>query len=313
MGKMKSGPRIFMAVLLAAACLAASPASRQARFLTFSAKDSNGIYLRDLKREEVSLWVDGQPVDVAYLGYKNVETAYIFLVENSFRTAQFSVSVPQWGQINVVDQIRYGLQDEFFPEIVQTGPILLAEFGLEHKVLQDFTTYDDQLAYALRKLQPKPGIADLRVIPVGRHMLWAVDILRKRPEKRKILVLFTSSVDRESFQNLEEYKYTLSLYDVELYVISFAGRVNSVIGHSHEERMNQYYFKQLTKATSGKFYLTGEYKYIDEFMGDLRTRLAHCYTLGFYVEPDDDRRERKVELRARSKKVKVTHRETIVY
>jgi hypothetical protein len=48
--------------------------SRQPRFITFTAKEKSGIYLRNLKISEVRLLVDNQPVRVSYLGYKNVET-----------------------------------------------------------------------------------------------------------------------------------------------------------------------------------------------------------------------------------------------
>ncbi len=309
--------RIFASLLAGVLLIFAShplaAPAKEPRFVSFTAKGKHGIYLRDLKREEVSLWVDGKPVEVGYLGYKDVQTDFIFLIENSPRTAEFNVSLPQWGQVNTVDRIRMSLIGGFFESVVGIGPVLLAEFDRELEISQDFTTYDDQLVYALHKMKPKPSATDRRIIPVGRHLLWGVETLRKRPAKRKILVLFTTSVDRESFQNLGEYKEVLGLYDVELYVVSFAPRITSGMGKTHEERMNRQYFKQLTGQTAGKLYLTGEYVFIDEFMDDLLVRLTNSYTAGFYVTPGDFPQEHKLEIRARDKKVKVTHRESIVF
>ncbi|MEE8585036.1 MAG: hypothetical protein V3T83_09315, partial [Acidobacteriota bacterium] len=139
------------ALLLAGALLflPANPsfaaASKEPRFVSFTAKGKHGIYLRDLGRQEVSLWVDGKPVDVDYLGYKDVRTDFLFLIENSPRTAQHNVSLPQWGLVNIVDRIRMSLIGGFFESVVQIGPVLLAEFGRELEISQDFTTHDDQL------------------------------------------------------------------------------------------------------------------------------------------------------------------------
>ncbi|MEE8587059.1 MAG: hypothetical protein V3T83_19635, partial [Acidobacteriota bacterium] len=102
-------------------------------------------------------------------------------------------------------------------------------------------------------------------------------------------------------------------YDVELYVISFAPRITSGLGRTHEESMNRRYFRQLTGQTAGKLYLTGEYVFIDEFMDDLLVRLTNSYTAGFYVTPNDPPQAHKIEIRARHKKVKVTHRQSIVF
>ena len=68
---------------------------RQARFLNFSVKHKNGIYVRDLKREEVKLYLDEEPVEIRYFGYQNVDTAFAILIENSPRTARYNVSRPQ--------------------------------------------------------------------------------------------------------------------------------------------------------------------------------------------------------------------------
>ena len=62
--------------VLTTACLAASlslaaaqeTAPREPRYLSFTARDRNKIYLRDLKLPEVSLFLDGQPAKVSYLG-----------------------------------------------------------------------------------------------------------------------------------------------------------------------------------------------------------------------------------------------------
>lgn len=286
---------------------------REPRYLTFTAQDRHGIYLRDLKMEEVSLYLDGEPVEVRYLGYRNVDTAFAFLIENSPRTAQHARSVPQWGMINIVDQVRYHLMNGFFGPVVETGPVLLAEFYQEFQVLQDFTAEDHLLELALSRMQPHFTGLDRENIPVARFLGRAVDVLRERPERRKILALFTTTIDRDSYQALDEYQQLLRRTDVELYVVSFAPRFASGPGYAFEERMNTFFFRRLVGETGGRAYISGEYVYVDEFMNDLMTRLANSYTIGFYPPAEPNPKGWQVRLRVRDDRTRVTHRERLSY
>ncbi len=55
--------RYLLAAVLTALLLdpIAQGADRQDLYLTFSARDQNRIYFRDLKKEEVALYLDDQP------------------------------------------------------------------------------------------------------------------------------------------------------------------------------------------------------------------------------------------------------------
>lgn len=283
------------------------------RYLTFSARDENGIYLRDLKREEVSLSIDDQPIEVGYLGNKNVETAFVFMIENSPRTAPYPVSMPQWGQINILDQIRYHLMHGALRPVVENGAALLAEFYREIKTLQDFTSKDYLLEEALYKMAPNSTGIEKERIPVGRALARGVDLLRARPEKRKILVLFTTTIDRDSYRDLDEYREMLRARDLDLYVVSFAARFPTGPGFTFEEKMNTHYFRRLASETGGKAYISGEYVYVPEFMDDLMSRLANSYTIGFYIQPEKEPRPHSIRLKVRNDKIDVTCRQKIVY
>jgi len=300
-------PAFFLAVL-------AYADSRQPRFITFAAKEKSGIYLRNLKLSEVSLLVDNQPVKVSYLGYKNVETAISFIMENSPRTAPHSVSMPQWGKINPIDQIRYQLVSDYFDQLVKNGTVMIAEFSKETKLLQDFTNDEFQLEDAVNRMTPNSLELMPENIEVGRAFAFGLERLRKRPEKRKVLVLVTTTVDHESYKNMEEYQETLRRNDVDLYVVSFAPRFVAGSGTTFEEKMNRFFFLNLVEETSGKLYLSGEYAFITEFTGDLKTRLENSYTLGFYppeagTEPSDH----AIKIVARNDKISVTHRKKMTW
>lgn len=308
---MKKAFLFFFLWSVCGAVLAAADGEK-VHYLTFTARDQNGIYLRDLKLEEVELRVDGEAVDVKYLGYRNVPTAFAFFLENSPRTAQYGISQPQWGRINTIDRVRYEMLFGFFRPLTEMGPVLLAEFHTEVHILQDFTEDDYRLEEALHRISPNFTKIGLERADVGRALGRGVDLLRARPERRKFLVLFTATVDRESYQNLEEYREMFKLSGIELFVVSFASRFPTGPGHSFEEQMNGYYFRHLAQETSGKAYITGEYAYLDTLFTDLKARLTHSYTIGFHLPADPARRERKVSLKVRNDKCEVTYRNVLV-
>ncbi|MFB3068971.1 MAG: hypothetical protein ACE1ZI_06820 [Acidobacteriota bacterium] len=291
----------------------AQGAGRLGIYLTFSARDQNRIYFRDLKEEEVALYLDEQPVEIRYFGYRKVPTAFAFIIENSPRTAQFARSMPQLGQNNIVDYVIYGLMEGVFPPLVEMGPVLLAEFYKEFSIVQNFTE-DDYLLYdALVRMQPNWTGLDKENIPVARMLGRGVDLLRDRNERRKILVLFTAVIDRESYKNLEEYRQLLRHENIEVYVVSFARRFATGVGNTFEQRMNTYYFRNLVKETSGHFYISEELAYIDDVFVDLKSRLANSYTLGFYVEAGEEPTEHKVEIKSLRGKSDITHRPILIY
>ena len=288
-------------------------AQRQSIYLTFSARDQNRIYFRDLKKEEVALYLDEQPVEIRYFGYRKVSTACAFIIENSPRTAQFPRSMSRWGQNNIVDGVIYGLMDGVFPPLVEMGPVLLAEFYEEFAIVQNFTEDDYMLEDALVRMQPNWSGLNKENIPVARMLGRGVDLLKDRNERRKILVLFTAVVDRESYKNLEEYRLLLRDENIEIYVVSFARRFASGIGITFEQRMNTYYFRNLVQETSGHFYISEELAYLDDVLVDLKARLANSYTLGFYVESGDEPSEHKVEIKILRGKSDITHRPILIY
>ena len=291
--------------------LSPQASDRQARFLNFSVKQKNGIYVRDLKREEVKLSLDEEAVEIRYFGYQNVDTAFAILIENSPRTARYNVSRPQYGQVNIVDIVRYHLVDETIPALVELGEVWIGQFYQELETVHDFSNQDWELIQSIHDMKPRPQGLDLENIPVGRFLGRGVDVLKTRPEKRKVLILVTATADRESLENLAEYRDMLRITDIDLYVVSFGPRVTSP--GSSLTRFNPYYFKQLVSETAGKFYLSSKYVFPREFMNDLLSTLSYSYTVGFYVQPGSPPSARSVQLELARKKIKVHHRKTLVY
>lgn len=285
---------------------------RQARFIHFSVRQKNGVYVRDLKAEEVRLSLDRKPVEIRYFGYQNVDTAFAILIENGPRTARYNVSRPQYGEVNLVDVVRYYLVEETIPALAELGEVWIGQFYQDLETVHDFSDQDWELIQSIQDMKPRPQGLDLENIPVARFLGRGVDLLRTRPEKRKILLLVTATVDRESLQHLGEYRDLLRISDIELYVVSFAPRT-AAAGSSGTARFNPYYFNKLVTETGGKLYLSGEYVFPGEFMNDLTTTLAHSYTVGFYVQPGPRRAARTVRLEVDREKIKVQHRKQLVY
>jgi len=280
-------------------------------FLTFTVRDRAGFYARDLKREAVRITADGRPVEVKFLSNR-VDSAFVVVLENSPRTAMNPVSIPQWGQINPIDWFRFQMQGEFFSILTEQGPVLLAEFFEEFKVLQGFSGDDNSLIAALNGMQLNFAGIVLNNIQVGRALGRAFDLLKDRSEKRKCILLFTRTIDRDSYPNLEEYKAMLRNSDIDLYVVSFAPRSVTSSTSTFEEKMNTFFFRSLASETSGRAYLTGEYTYIDELFTDLKGRLGATWVAGFY-SPFPERGEHELKLTVELPKAVPTYRKNWVF
>jgi len=305
--------KLCLALALIGVLAALSAATPQPRFITFSAKGKHGIYLRDLKISEVSLFVDDRPVKVSYLGYKNVETAFAFVLENSKRTAPYVVTSPVWGPVNPIDQIRYQLSSGYFNHLVKQGVVMISEFSTERRLLQDFTDDEFLLEDAINRMTPNSIEVSIDEPEVGRAFGYGLERLRNRPEKRKVLILMTTTVDQETYKNMEEYQEMLRRHDIDLYVISFAARNISGPGVTFAQTMSTTFFRNIVHETGGQLYLTGEYTKVSQFMDDLKTRLQNSYTIGFYATPGDEEAEHSIRIVARDEKVEVTCRKKMVF
>ena len=310
---MRTVVAIWLVLLPGAASPSAEASSREPRFLNFWVRDRHDIYVRDLDMEEVELKLDGQPTDIRYFGYRNVSTTFAVVLENSPRTAQYAVSQPQLGQTNLIDRVRYLLLDDFFGPITAIGPCLLAQFDREVEPVQHFTSDPDLLINAVHRIKPQPRGLTVDYIEVGRVIARAADLLQQRDERRKILILFASTIDRQSYNNMQEYQDMLRLFDVELFVVSFAPRTNLRLGASFEEKNNAYFFKRLAGETAGKAVMTGEYTYLEELFTELKGQIMNYYTVGFYVDAAAPATEHEVELSVDRKKARVTHRKVLIY
>lgn len=316
-----SGPRTICRlslISLAAGVLALTfvqpaAASQEILYLSFSAKSRHGFYLRNLNPSDVEIAVDGKQVDIRYFSGDRADSAYAILIENSPRTAEFGVSLPHMGQINTIDRIRYFLQGDFFGPLCRGGSVLLAEFFDGVEVLQEFTSEDYLLEEAVLRMQPNFARVLFDQIRIGRVLGVGVDMLRDRREKRKVLLLFTKVVDRESLQHLEEYQGMLLRANIEPIIISFAPRFVSGAGASPEERSNAYFFNSLVKGTGGRAWMTGEFGYLDSLFTELKGRLQNSFTAGFYIQTDSTPRDREVVVRLKEKGAEIFHRETIYY
>ena len=309
----RSTPVVLLSILLAIPLFATFSFGKEIRYLSFVAKNRHNIFVRDLDQDEIEFKLDGELVEIGFFGFRDITTAYAFLLENSPRTAHFAISMPQAGRVNPIDRIRYEMTYDFFGPLTGSGSVLLGEFFKEVKILQPFTDQGELILYAMNSMQLNFTGVMFDDPEVGRVIGRGVDLLRDRSEKRKVMVLFTTTIDRESYGNLEEYQLMLRNVDLELYVISYAPRFVSGIGHSFTEKMNRYFFRNLVQETGGKALVVGEYAYLDELFTELKGSLQNSYTIGFYVHPDKKVSDHEVELKLKREKCKVSHRKYLVY
>ncbi|GAB4232298.1 MAG: hypothetical protein Kow00109_04670 [Acidobacteriota bacterium] len=289
------------------------PALAEPCFFTLTLQERNGIYVRDLEPAELEVRLDGRPVPVGYLGRQDVEAAFVVVLENSPRTAQYLRSMPQWGRVNIVDQIRWGLQQSLLDALTASGPVWLGQFFEELETLQDFTSAPEPLIHALYELEPRPSGIVFNNIPVGRILAHALDLLRSRTEKRKGLLFIFRTVDADTYQHREEYAQMFRQSDVDLYLVAFAPRFLAGRSGTPEERMTGAFCRSLARETGGHAWVAEEFRYIDELFTEIQGRMTAAYTVGLRVDPEEPPREHRLEVKVRRKGCRVFHRPVLIY
>lgn len=289
------------------------PAFAEPRFFTLTIQERSGIYVRNLTAEELEIRLDGRPVPVGFLGREGVDAAFVVVLENSPRTAQYLRSMPQWGRINIVDQVRWGLQESLIDALTAAGAVWLGQFFEELETLQDFTSAPEPLIHALYQLEPRSSGIVFNNIPVGRILAHALDLLRLRPEKRKALLCFFRTVDAETYRRREEYAEMFRQSDVDLYLVAFAPRFLAGRSGSVEERMTGAFCRSLAEETGGHAWVAEEFRYVDELFTEIQGRMTAAYTVGIRVTAEDPPREHRLEVRVRRKGCRVFHRPVLTY
>jgi len=254
----------------------ADAAQKQPAFVTASFVGKNRLFLEDLTGEEIRIYENGQPRKVEYLQSGEVPVVFGFLFDRAFLPQPYDEprydrsQIPSsMGAMNVAHQvIDQGLG-------AQTGWV--AVYDKDLRTVVDFTSDSGRLKDAIQAMRGERTIEDSSLYAA---LFQAVRKVADRNEKRRVLIVFLESIDRETSGKLKPLKNLLAASNVELFVAGFGSKAGALA------LQNEAALRDLGSVTAGGVYFTsmeGLEGLGRRIVGQIRT----FYTIGFQSESKD--------------------------
>jgi hypothetical protein len=253
----------------------AQPAPAAPVYVTASFQDRNGIFLENLSRSEIQILEDGKPRAIEFMAQEQMAAVYGILIERavvpeSHTRDRNPYSAP--GLASIQD-IAYELIDKYLGrQAIWVGAY---ERGLE--IVLDTTTDGFLAKGAIQRIRGSRQTDDSFLYPA---LFSAVTKMNERSERRRILIVFLSALDRETADRLKPLKNLLSSSNIELFLISTAPKLSITGGMS--PAMSQAGLREIAQVTCGEVFFTADHR---EHLDDITRRMLHqmrtFYTFGF--------------------------------
>ena len=294
-------------LLLGAACSAR--AQQQAAFsadvkvvsLLATAHDRDGRVVKDLNKEDFTLFEDGKPQTIRYFSRESDLPLTLGLLVDTSRS-----------QIDVLERERsasYTFLDQMLREKIDQA--FVASFDKQVQVLQGMTSSRQELAAALSKLQI-PGETATLIYEAVRQ---SSENLMRKQKGRKAFILLTDGVsfrDKSDIGTAIEYAQRA---DTMIFAIRFFGRTpayrpvrKAVFGIA--EASGKHALERMANETGGESLEVTNDKPIEAVFAQIDELLRNQYSIGFTPDrPDDHGGFHKIKLAAKDRTMTVRTRD----
>ncbi len=263
--------------LLASGLFSGPPVQPVPIYVSASFMDKNRLYLDNLSREEVRVLEDGEVREVAFLASDEIPIVYGMLFDRAlFSRADRSYELLRWNQSNVPPVVAavstaYQLVDLCMS--TQVGWVGVYDQELE--VALGFSQDAHRVKEAIQQLRGRKTTEESDFYSA---VFGAVDALRQRHEKRRVLIVFLEVLDRNAGERIKPLKNLLSASNVELFVASFASRFGP--GYGLPPLASQTALKELSDCTAGSAFFK-DTATVEAMGRRISDQIRSFYTIGF--------------------------------
>jgi Ca-activated chloride channel family protein len=295
--------RIIAAGILIAACLGLHPPSAKAQDTTtgpviksrvfvvnlFVTATSGKEYIRDLQKEDFSIYENGDPQEIKYFNNlsqsKDLPLTIALLVDTS---------------ASVTDKLQQEkvTASAFFKQIVRRNKdmVTLLEFHSEVILTQDFTDDPDRLDRALAKMKPGGNTSLYDAVYL------AAEEKLKDEAGRKVIVILSDGEDTASKVSLEDAIKAAQKNDVLIYGLGVRSR-----NYPADFRA----LEKFCKETGGKFFSpSASIDQLKRTFEAIQNDMNHQYNIAY--EPKNQTRDgsyRDIKVNVRRKGLKLFYRQ----
>ncbi len=284
--------------------------------IPISVYNRNGLYIRNLKKEEIKIFEDGIEQEVAYFGTSEKPFTVALLIDTSPSTEYR------------IEEIRRAAK-AFVDQLKPQDKVLVIEFDSDPQVLTEATNNRQQIYRGIDKADFGGGTALYDAVD------FAINKRLRKIEGRKAIVLFTDGVDTVSKRT-----YDTTLRDAEksesiifpIYYNTYLRNVNNggVFGRripgiggtvirgagmsAEEYALGKKYLDELAAYTGGRVFAP------EKTVGGLRMafegiaeELRRQYNIGYYPKKEGKTGERKkIKVRVYRPKLIVRARDSYI-
>lgn len=246
-------------------------------YVTASFTDPRGFFIENLERGEVEVFEDGQPRTVELLARNEVTAVYGLLLDRGvmpegpdiYRRGSFRSASPS----TTLKEVAYGLIDK---ELGRQY-LWVAAFEQEFQMLRDISADG---ATAKSAVQLLTGRRNPEESFLYSGIVAAVQLMNRRSERRRVLLLLTGLIDRKSSSRIKALGNLLASTNVELFVISSASRFQPPGASPYN--LSEALLRELVDSTAGEAFFPrpGE-EHLDDVTRRVLGRIVSFYTIGF--------------------------------
>lgn len=299
-------PGLRAALLLALPLALSLPQGRSPStpvFVSASITDSNGLFVENLERNEVVLLEDGMPREIEFLAQEEVPAAYGILFELELLKEE-AVARRAGNRPILLSNLARDVAYQIIDKRLAGSSIWVGGYDREMKIVQEASPNAFLTRAAVHQLQ---GSRETRE-PFFYGALYAgLRKLSQAHEKRRALLVFMNLIDTKSAEKMRALTNLLKVSNVEVFTISFAGRLGAGPGLL-PPAMSDPMLKDLAGQSAGGAFLRTDFgEHTEDLVRRLSNQIRTLYTFGFTSRSTP---EKPAELRITCKRPgsKVKHR-----
>ncbi len=254
-------------------------------FVTASFVDRNSLFIEDLNQEEVQIFENDQPRKIQFMAREEVPTVYGLIFELSLLPERpdddYRGSTLVISGASASRSMAYELIDKYMSR--QTVWVGGYDKGL--KIVRDDTTDGFSAKAAIQEMH---GTREQGESFLYSALVAGVMKMNTHAEKRRVIVVFLDLLDVNTAGKLKPLKNLLSASNVELFVVSFAGRLRSG-RDGMAPAISQSSLRELGQATSGEALFAADNRdHFEDMTHRIYNEIRTFYTFGFESEASSD-------------------------
>jgi len=282
------------------ALAAASSAKRQV-YVTASFTDRESLFIEDLRMDEVQILENNIPKKIELMVRDEMPTVYGLLFDKSL-LAEDRAAGPTYrpGMPSATAAAR-DMAFDLIDKHLRQQSMWVGSYDRKFYLALASTTDGFAAKDAIHQMSSR-RTADGVFAYAGLYS--AVMEMNKHSEKRRVIILFLDTFDRESTGKISPLQNLISMSNVDLIIISLASRTFSSSGIP--PAMSRGALSKLAQATAGEAYFSADSGgHPEDLMRQIYNRIRTFYTLGFESDsPADIKTELSIRCTRSGSKVK---------